>query len=50
MTKNEIRAKIKEILNKDPIFKNAKIEINFTDKKTNNKQKQTILLNKTYSL
>lgn len=33
MTKDEVQKKIKEILSKDPRFKNAKVTINFTDKK-----------------
>ena len=33
MTKEEVEAKIKEILNKDPRYKDAKIEITLSKKK-----------------
>lgn len=33
MTKDEVVAKIKAILSKDPLFKGAKVEIVFKDKK-----------------
>jgi len=33
MTKEQVRAKIKAILSKDPRFKDAKVVIKFTDKR-----------------
>jgi len=33
MTKEEVEAKIKEILNKDPLYQDAKITVRFKDKK-----------------
>jgi len=40
MTKEQVRAKIKAILSKDPRFKDAKVIINFKDKKRGKNKRQ----------
>lgn len=37
MTKDEVVAKIKAILSKDPLFKGADVKVTFTDKKEKKK-------------
>ena len=39
MTKEEVEQKIKSILEKDPLFKDAKITIQYKDKKPKNNDK-----------
>ena len=39
MSKEEAIAKVKEILAKDPLFKDVKVSINFTKKKRKNEKR-----------